>query len=214
MNKFNPEHLRPLETMKEPDPRWLGFGGFDSNGEFKTITLEDYAKPIQEISLDKSVPESVVTHFETSKNLALYAWNVYRFTTVAELHAFISIEFALRDKTGNKKLPFKVLFKRAIDAECFSNEYFSQWQLVTEKNKRMHQANLDIAKVLDKEPPEEPQYWNYLEVLMEYIPYFRNTYAHGSSSIKPWAYSTLQMAAEIINQIYHCKNKIKNSTNS
>ena len=109
MSEFHAEHLRPIKCMPYPDPRWSGFGCFGSNGEFEPITIERYAKPIQDIKLHSNVPESILIHFETAKNLALYAWNVYRFTPVAELYAYISIELALRDVTGEEKRPFKKL---------------------------------------------------------------------------------------------------------
>ncbi|MDK9556106.1 hypothetical protein QQF73_00615 [Marinobacter sp. M216] len=201
MTEFHPEHLRPLEDMQAPDPRWRAFGRITRNG-VESISLERYAKPIQAIRLNNAVPESVVIHFETAKNLALFAWHVYRFVPVAELHAFISVELALREKTENRKAPFKKLLQRSINEGWLSNESFSQWQRVTEHRALQHEEDVELAKVLDTEPPEEPKYWDYLAVLKEHIPYFRNTYAHGSTSISPWPYKALEDSAEIINQLY------------
>jgi len=201
MTQFHAEHLRPLVHMQAPDPRWKSFGRSTPNG-IESISLERYAKPIREICLNGEVPEAVVVHFETAKNLAFFAWHVYRFIPVAELHAFISIEFALREKTGNRNAPFKKLLQRSIDEEWLSNEKFSQWQRVTKHKAFRYKQDVELAKVLDTKPPEEPQYWDYLTVLKEHIPYFRNTYAHGSSSISPWPYQTLEDSAEIINQLY------------
>ncbi|MEM7207571.1 MAG: hypothetical protein AAF434_07095 [Pseudomonadota bacterium] len=202
MSDFHVEHLRPLEHMHAPDPRWQAFGyGTPDGVDF--ISLERYAKPIQEICLNDEVPESVVVHFETAKNLALFAWHVYRFVPVAKLHAFISIEFALREKTGNRKAPFKKLLQSSIHKGWLSNEKFSQWQRVTETRAMEYERSVEMAKEFGIEPPEKPQYWDYLSVLKEQIPFFRNTYAHGSPSISPWPYSALQDSAEIINQLYH-----------
>lgn len=201
MTKFHAEYLRPLEDMQAPDPRWRGFVCDTPNG-IEAISLERYAKPIQEIRLNDEVPESVVIHFETAKNLALFAWHVYRFVPVAELHAFISVELALREKTDNRKAPFKKLLQRFIDEGWLSNERFSQWQRVTKHRALQHEEDVELAKVLETELPEEPKYWDYLAVLKEHIPYFRNTYAHGSTSIFPWPYKALEDSAEIINQLY------------
>lgn len=201
MTNFHAEYLRPLERMSAPDPRWKSFGHSTPNG-IEFISLERYAKPIQEIRLNSEVPENVLVHFETARNLALFAWHVYRFIPVAELHAFISIEFALREKTGNKKAPFKKLLQKAIDEGWLSNEKFSQWKRITESRALRHDEAVEFAKEFDTELPEEPQYWDYLSVLKEYIPFFRNTYAHGSTSIAPWPYKALEDSAEIINQIY------------
>jgi len=205
MPKFNAEHLRPLEYMASPDPRWAGFGSINTDGIHEPITIERYAEPIQKTKLNTSVPELVVTHFETAKNLALYAWNVYRFTPVAELYAYISIELALRDVTGDKKRPFKKLFERAIEKKILSNEKFSQWKHVTERRERQYQETIEWAQGLEIEQPKPPEYWDYLDVIVESIPYFRNNYAHGSTSISPWAYAALKDSSEIINQLYETR---------
>lgn len=201
MTDFHAEYLRPVDKMNTPDPRWKSFGHITPRG-IELITLEQYAKPIQEIRLNDEVPENVLTHFETAKNLALFAWYVYRFVPVAELHAFISIEFALREKTGNKKAPLKNLLQHSIDEGWLSNEKLTHWKRVTENQLMRHKEAVEFAREFDRELPEEPQYWDYLAVLKEYIPYFRNTYAHGSASIAPWPYKALQDSAEIINQLY------------
>jgi hypothetical protein len=206
MSKFNPEHLRPIEHMSSPDPRWLTYGSLNADGTHEPITIERYAEPIQKIKLNPSVPESVVTHFETAKNLALYAWSVYRFTPVAELYAYISIELALRDVTGDKKRPFKKLFEEAIKEKVLSNEKFSKWKLVTKLRERQYEESVEWSKVLKAQESPPPEYWNYLEVIVKIIPSFRNNYAHGSTSISPWAYAALTDSAEIINQLY--ENKI------
>ncbi|WP_351088572.1 hypothetical protein [Shewanella sp. S1-49-MNA-CIBAN-0167] len=205
MPKFNAEHLRPLEYMASPDPRWSGFGGLNIDGIHEPITIERYAEPIQKIKLNTSVPELVVIHFETAKNLALYAWNVYRFTPVAELYAYISIELALRDITGDKKRPFKKLFEKAIENKILSNEKFSRWKHVTEQREHQYQERIELAQDLDIEGPKPPEYWNYLDVIVKNIPYFRNDYAHGSTNIYPWAYTALKDSAEIINQLYETR---------
>jgi hypothetical protein len=44
------------------------------------------------------VPAPIREHFNTGKNLLLYAWFVYRFIPVAELHAYSTVEMALRER--------------------------------------------------------------------------------------------------------------------
>ncbi|WP_126804158.1 hypothetical protein [Aliidiomarina minuta] len=73
---------------------------------------------------------------------------------------------------------------------------------MAERRALQHQDNVEMAKVLGTKLPEEPQYWDYLTVLKENIPFFRNTYAHGSTCISPWPYKPLEDSAEIINQLY------------
>tara|TARA_R110000868_G_scaffold13465_1_gene62815 strand:- start:117 stop:737 length:621 start_codon:yes stop_codon:yes gene_type:complete len=202
MDSFNPEYLREIGKMNTADPRWEGFGHLDQTGQFNPITIEEYAQPIIDLKLNSNVPEKVVIHFETAKNLALFAWNVYRFTPVAELYAFISIEFALREKTGDRKKPFSSLFKQAVTKGWLSNERFSQWKNITEQRESNYQLDIMIAEDAEFPLPPKPEYWDYLEVLGKYITHFRNSYAHGSSSLAPFAYKALRDSAEIINQIY------------
>ena len=209
MKEFHAEFLRPIEAMSLPDPRWEGFGRINENGKFEPITVERYAGPIQEINLNPEVPESVLIHFETAKNLALYAWNVYRFTPVAELYSYISIELALRDVTGEKKRPFRKLLKQAIEENVLSNEKFSQWKRVSSRREFQYKESVELAEELGLNPPEPPEYWDYLAIIEESIPYFRNDYAHGSADISPWPYRALEDSAELINQLYERNNKSK-----
>lgn len=71
--KYNVDYLKPIGQIREPDPRWSGFGGIDQLGNISHLTPEHYAKPIEDIDLNDAVPEKVKVHFETAKNLALYA---------------------------------------------------------------------------------------------------------------------------------------------
>jgi hypothetical protein len=202
MSEFDPEQLRPIISMAEPDPRWESHVVMSSEGEFKPITLEQYAAPIQAIKLNDSVPESVTTHFETARNLALYAWNVYRFISVAQLYAYTSIEFALREKMGDERRPFKKLFEQAIKSGWFKNEYFPHWQRLTKE--KADQFKLDVARAnaLNLSPPKKPEVIDHVGFLPEFIIHFRNNYAHGSSTLIPHHVDALEDSAAIINQIY------------
>ncbi|BCV50691.1 hypothetical protein [Shewanella algae] len=196
------ELLRDETTVNQPDPRWLHYTVTDENGVSRGLTFEDFIAPIKDIQLSKKVPKDVVVHFETAKNLAAYSWYVYRFIPVSKLHAYTSVEFALRLKTGNKKKPFSKLLKQAANEGWFKNENFSQWQQVTERNQQNFIEEKEVAEFLNQEPPEEPQYWDYVNVITDSIPYFRNEFAHGSISIFPDRCSSLVVASELINQIF------------
>lgn len=199
--KYEPELLKPIVHIQDPDPRWLDFCGVDSSGNIVRMTLEHYAKPIEEIKLLDTVPEKVKVHFETARNLALYAWFVYRFVPVAELYACISVEFALKERTG-KKWAFRKLLEHAMAQGWLKNEKFSQWQRVTKNREQRYAEEIEWSRHIERPEPESPEYWDYLSLLVEHIPWFRNQYAHGSSSISPWPYRTLEDCAEIINQVY------------
>jgi hypothetical protein len=78
-------------------------------------TIESIYSLIQPITLGSTVPDEIRNHFETAKNLALYSWFVYSFNVVAAMHAFASLEMALRIKSGDKKTPFKGLLDKAFN---------------------------------------------------------------------------------------------------
>ena len=196
------EKLRDESNVNQPDPRWANYTLTDEHGDSRQITFEDFITPIKEVKLSENVPKDVVIHFETAKNLAVYSWFVYRFMPVSKLHAYTSIEFALRLKTGNDKKPFSKLLKQVAAEGWFKNEKFSRWQQVTERNRQNYIEDRNVAALMNVEPPEEPEYWDYVNVITETIPYFRNHFAHGSATIFPDRYSSLIVASELINQIF------------
>jgi len=101
----NPEHLKPLELIDSPDPRVDAFVRYAPEiRDYRPITLEDHHADIAQYTLSRVVPEKIVTHFETGKNLYLYAWFVYRFYPVADLHAHATLEFALKERIGKGHL--------------------------------------------------------------------------------------------------------------
>lgn len=196
------EKLRNESNVTQPDPRWKHYVLADENGDSRQITFEDFIAPIKDAKLSENVPKDVVIHFETAKNLAAYSWFVYRFIPVSKLHAYTSVEFALRLKTGNKKKPFSKLLKQVAGDGWFKNESFSRWQQVTELKKQNYIEDRNLAELLNIAPPEEPEYWDYVNVITETIPYFRNHFAHGAATIFPDWHSSLIVASELINQIY------------
>src|SRR4051812_43482451 len=106
---FDAEFLRSTVHALEPDPRSTSFVRFDSAlGKMRPLQLEDHYRAVCELLLHRGVPRDVGIHFETAKNLYLYAWFVYRFFAVAEHHALTGLEFALRERFG-KALPKKYL---------------------------------------------------------------------------------------------------------
>ncbi|MFJ3059016.1 hypothetical protein [Herbaspirillum sp. NPDC087042] len=79
------DSLRNDITAFEPDPRMQHY------------SLQERSQVINSFALIPCVPQSIQTHFETAKNLFLYAWFVYRFHMVAEQYAFSTLELALRE---------------------------------------------------------------------------------------------------------------------
>lgn len=104
--------LKPLEEITIADERWTHFVHFNSIDQtFKPIGLAERYAAIEAITLLDSVPDMVREHFDTAKNLLLYAWFVYRFIPVAELHAYSTVEMALKERAERESLNIKNLKK-------------------------------------------------------------------------------------------------------
>src|SRR5712664_3216432 len=110
------EMLKPLSEVCEPDVRYKNRVDLDmTTGAFSETTIESLYSVIEVIALGKTVPEEVRNHFDTARNLALYSWFVYSFNVVVAMHAFSSLEMALRMKSGDKKTPFRILLDKAFN---------------------------------------------------------------------------------------------------
>lgn len=96
--------LRTPSTVCTPDSRSPKLT-FLTN---QPLTIEYQHEAIVEIVLHQNVPEDIRIQFETTKNLYLYAWFVFRFYPVAELHAYTCLEFALRARFGDELLEAKI----------------------------------------------------------------------------------------------------------
>jgi hypothetical protein len=110
------EQLKSLEEVCEPDIRYQGRVDLKKiTGTVSETTIESLYSLIQPITLGSTVPDEIRNHFETAKNLALYSWFVYSFNVVAAMHAFASLEMALRIKSGDKTTSFKGLLDKAFN---------------------------------------------------------------------------------------------------
>lgn len=223
---FDPEKLRPAQYAFTPDPRTLAFKriNFETREE-RFLTIDDYHKNVEPYELHEGVPENVRIHFDTARNIYLYAWLVYRFYPVAEHHAYISIEYALREKIGEecgahpdypgKKPTLKPLLRYAIDHELLKNENFEAYRSRGEirsrqryemekrqemQDKGLSEITLDYSEVEITE--EDLADYDYLEVILEAIPNLRNDYSHGSSTLHNHAINGIKIAWEIISQLY------------
>lgn len=93
--------LRTATDALSPDARslWLSVRSGPNVGRFD---LQRRCEALSNYGLHDNVPEEIRIQYETSRNLFLYAWFVYRFHTVAETHALSTLEFALRLRVGDQ----------------------------------------------------------------------------------------------------------------
>lgn len=194
------ERLRTPKEVCEPDPRQEAFVRLDESG-VRARTLHDHYSAVAESALRESVPLDVRVHFETSRNLLLYSWFVYRFIAVAELHAYSSIEFALRKKYGKKRESLKKLLQRAVADGLIRDDGFQVHQRAVRNDEAYRALMADIPGYALPEP-EQKDIQEYCKTLVEALPYLRNKLAHGSPMIHPGGYATLEISADLINQLF------------
>lgn len=217
----HPDFLRSPEAVCKPDSRSPTIS-FLTN---QAITIKDQHDAVAGIVLHKGVPDDIRIQFETTKNLYLYAWFVYRFYPVAKLHAYTCLELALRERFGiavlasrQKKSKLEPclheLLSYAVDHSHLKNENFEVWRQRTEMNARQRTEIESIKEmerlklnemVIDEtkyEIKDEDRNHDYLATILKVIPGLRNHYGHGATSLDNQALGTIKLVAEIINQIY------------
>lgn len=177
---------------------------------------------IASIQLSDSVPEQIRIHFETAKNVYLYAWCVYRFHMVAEHYVFSTLELALRERLHELSLVptgkgnprgLADLIRLAASHSLITNERFepgeamARWRAehrLSEKVRQKMEAeglteieyNLADAEVL----PED--HLNWVEHYAEHMPKIRNLHAHGTDMLYPTVLHSFVVVANFINQCY------------
>jgi len=185
---FDPEKLRPAEYIHEPDPRNALTAWVDrTNGIVRPVHASDLHDAVAGFFFNPAVPEDIVQHFETVKNVYVYSWFIYRFQPVAEMQGLACLEYALRvrladeiraGKLKSKRPGMQKLMRYAIENQLVKNEGFTRW-----------------ARAQDPE-------WDLLRSLEKALPGIRNDYAHGTYSLTPTALGIIELVHEIINQLF------------
>ncbi len=222
------DKLKLPECVLEPDPRTRSLVKVNKKtGEVISRTINEQYQAVVCFTLNSTVPSRVATHFETAKNLYLYAWFVYRFYSVAEQHVLASLEFALRERFSEfvaeekDKHPrslepgLKKLLKYAISGGFVANNKFparERWARLRAKSRYQRQKNEEMRKAGINSWTEdgseivvlnEDLDFDWLNVIYEIIPNVRNSYAHGSENLNPSAVlRTFEIVSGIIDQLY------------
>lgn len=219
--------LRTPEKACSPDSRVLALARLDTQtGLVRQITLEDQHAAVGSFLLNATVPERIAIHFETAKNLYLYAWFVFRFYPVAEQQAFATLEFALRERQSDFVSAYKAkhrqdrepglgaLLRNAVQSGVIRNDAFrsrEQWALTRararysqEITERMATEGLTemVVDYSGVRPTEEDLNHDWLKDFLDAIPYLRNMHAHGSGVLYHAVLRTFEVITELINQIY------------
>jgi hypothetical protein len=209
--------LRDASSALEPDQRTVMAAAPDAP------SLASHHAEIAAIRLSTSIPEPIAIQFEVARNLYLYAWYVYRFYMTASAQALATLEFGLRERLRSSLLEqnpkssprLRNLLHHAIDIGLVKNEGFRRWHRAAELNAQ-ERVSMDVLKALidgqlasvetsthkNVEITPEEQSWDLVSHLRNSLPKMRNELAHGSPMLTNQVWGTLELVAEILNQLY------------
>ncbi len=188
------EELKPLEALTAPDERQRFFAVVDhSAGTHRPLEASDVYERAAQANLHSGVPEAIRSHFATAQNLVAYSWFCYPFNVAAELHGYISVEFALRTRfPALPKANFKDLLDKAVSEGLLTSEGFTYGRLT---DRQPYPPNMHV-------PGTVPALQDYVDAVAEAMRKLRNSLAHGSSMLHMKGGTVLLVCSEIINQLF------------
>lgn len=214
--------LRDEDSALAPDARCESFAVIDSGG-IRPASLQDQQRLIAGFALSSAVPLEIRVHFETAKNLFLYAWFVYRFHPVAEQQALASLEFALRKRLAPPKSEnddagsrggLSALLKRAHARGLIRNDAIrnrTHWAAELARERYRHEALLEmissnaeemVLHETDVQLTDADLAYDWIGNFVESLPRIRNIHAHGTSMLYPNVMRTFEIVSDLIDQLY------------
>lgn len=190
--------------------------------------LEERWRAISGLELTAGVPETVAHHFETAKNVLLYAWFVYRFHMVAEQYVLTTLELALRERLSRDNfisvtddwMPgLKLMLGKARERGLISNDRFAPAQEFARRRAEMRQSLAMIRRMqelgleeITYDPSQieitgEDLARDWLDQFEQSLPKLRNMHAHGTKSLYPTVFNTFRVVHNIIEQLFEPREK-------
>jgi hypothetical protein len=185
--------------------------------------MDERWRAISTLNLNADVPEAISHHFETAKNVLLYAWFVYRFHMVAEQYVLTTLELALRERllrenhikiASNTAPGLKWMLSNARKEGWISNKRFAPGRQMAQQNAEfrhslkmihrmeeleLHEMEYDLSAV---EIAEEDLAHNWIEQFESDLPSLRNMHAHGTKSLYPTVFTTFRIVHNLIEQLF------------
>jgi len=155
------------------------------------------------LALHGGVPTAIRVHFDTARNLLLYAWFVYRFEPVAEMHAYASVEYALRLHARvppRSKTDLKSLLAKAVRKGWIRDDGFRHYRRIVDRRAEFERVEAATGGI--PAPAADPKAQSYVEILAKHLPEFRNDLAHGSGMLAPRGWTSLALCCDLINQLF------------
>lgn len=188
------ERLKPLAELLVSDPRYAEMMIADEEyGGPTTYSLEDHYKRYALLTWPPGAPMEIVSGFVTAQHLAIYAWFVYPFSTLAALQALVTLEHALRRRMSNE--PSRGLKSRLRYA-------LAQGWLKGEELRRLDPFITPIEATEFSLRAIDPNGCENLQQFIDNLPEHRNWLAHGNWQSGGDNFMLLDIILQLINQLY------------
>jgi hypothetical protein len=220
------EDYKSFNEVLNRDSRWHAMALINrETGDRRPVELADHYARVGDFTIHETVPERIRCQFNIAKNLLLYAWFVYPFFSVAEMHVLSVLELALRTRMGDegmnelkrikKKRGLYSYIEFAKDKGWIRNESFSAYhrapfeiarrEYVIRKTEEMRVKGLGTIE-LNYDEIEVPtvNQIDYVAVLLDTVNEIRNAHAHGDTFLYPAsAWQSFEMVSEFINALFY-----------
>jgi hypothetical protein len=186
--------FRSLADIYSADPR---------HNAFLIKSIGRYHAQLNELTLNRSVPANVQVSFDTARNLCLYSWFVYRFSTVARFQAYATLEYAIKARAPKAKAArlggLKACIDYAIQQKWFKDEGIRQYRrlkVLSDESSRFWEHVGQPKHIVERAPDE------WLKRSRESFPGIRNEIAHGTPLLLGDDFTVLEMCCDLINQLF------------
>jgi hypothetical protein len=173
------------------------------------MTLAEHYVEATRHVLHGGVPENIRVHFDTARNIYVYAWFSFRFFNVADLHALGSLEYALRVRLEvTQSLGLSGLLKRAIAEGLIVDCRMRHWQEVqrarADEAREQEQWPEEFRRLFGSARAHVPEADTQASVrrLVRLLPRLRNELAHGSAFLYSQGSLILETCCDLINQLF------------
>ncbi len=166
------EKLKPLTSLLAADSHFAEMMLWGAEeGEPPIYSLEQHYQRYAMLQWPQDAPEEIVSGFVTAQHLAIYAWFVYPFSSVAELQAIATLEHALRRRMSNEPARgLKGRLRHAVAAGWIKGE----------KLRLLNPYVMPVSAEEFAERPLEPNGVKSLNAFIDNLPEQRNWLAHGN----------------------------------
>jgi|SRR5712664_3113247 len=186
------ETLKPLSELTKKDPRFAQMMTFGESFWKRRYSLKQHYERYALLEWPKGAPEEIVNGFVTAQHLAIYAWFVYPFSTLAQLQALVTLEHALRRRMSNDPARgLKARLRFAVAAGWIKGEDLRVLNPYTVPSRRKFGKRLI-----------DPDGVKSLLSFIDNLPESRNWLAHGNWESGGDVFIALDIVLQLINQLY------------